>query len=54
MFLGAFVGAQLLLHTELFVPLALALLLLAAASVTIHRLSAAESAAETWGAPTSK
>jgi len=41
MFLGAFVGAQLVLHGHLVLTLSLALLLLAVVSVTTHRLSAA-------------
>jgi uncharacterized membrane protein YoaK (UPF0700 family) len=42
MFLGAFTGAQLLLHTGIPVVLALALALLLLASVTVRRLSAAD------------
>ncbi|MET8809676.1 YoaK family protein [Streptomyces sp. NPDC004546] len=44
MFLGAFVGAQLVLHGHLVLTLSLALLLLALTSVTTHRLSAADPA----------
>jgi uncharacterized membrane protein YoaK (UPF0700 family) len=44
MFLGAFVGAQLVLHGHLVLTLSLALLLLAVISVTTHRLSAADPA----------
>ncbi|WP_369264362.1 DUF1275 family protein [Streptomyces sp. R35] len=42
MFLGAFVGAQLVLHGHLVLSLSLALLLLAVTCVTAHRLSAAD------------
>jgi uncharacterized membrane protein YoaK (UPF0700 family) len=42
MFLGALVGAELLLHGHLVLTLGLALLLLAATSVTTHRLSTAD------------
>jgi uncharacterized membrane protein YoaK (UPF0700 family) len=50
MFLGAFVGAQLVLHGHLVLTLSLALLLLAVTSVTTHRLSAADPA---WTRPPS-
>ncbi|WP_316781709.1 YoaK family protein [Streptomyces sasae] len=42
MFLGALVGAELLLHGHLVLTLGLALLLLATVSVTTHRLSTAD------------
>ncbi|POX57250.1 DUF1275 domain-containing protein [Streptomyces sp. Ru71] len=42
MFLGALVGALLVLHGHLVLTLGLALLLLAATSVTVHRLAATE------------
>ncbi|MFF4349748.1 YoaK family protein [Streptomyces sp. NPDC001530] len=48
MFLGALVGAVLLLHTELALTLGLALLLLAVTSVAAHRLSASDDA---WTRP---
>jgi hypothetical protein len=44
MFLGAFAGAQLVLHGHLVLTLSLVLLLLAVTSVTTHRLSAADPA----------
>ncbi|MFF7987460.1 YoaK family protein [Streptomyces sp. NPDC007901] len=44
MFLGALVGAELLLHGHLVLTLGLALLLLAATSVTSHRVSTADAA----------
>ncbi|WP_316784988.1 YoaK family protein [Streptomyces sasae] len=44
MFLGAFVGAQLVLHGHLVLTLSLALILLAVISVATHRLSAADPA----------
>ncbi|MBX7553891.1 YoaK family protein [Streptomyces sp. NPDC004232] len=44
MLLGAFAGAQLVLHGHLVLTLGLALLLLALVSVTTHRLSAADPA----------
>ncbi|WP_331769227.1 DUF1275 domain-containing protein (plasmid) [Embleya sp. NBC_00888] len=50
MFLGALVGAVLLLHTQLALPLGLALALLAVTSVATHRLSAAGAA---WTRPQS-
>jgi uncharacterized membrane protein YoaK (UPF0700 family) len=50
MFLGAFAGAQLVLHGHLVLTLSLALLLLAVTSVTTHRLSAADPA---WTRPPS-
>ncbi|WP_327313373.1 YoaK family protein [Streptomyces sp. NBC_01235] len=48
MLLGALIGAQLLLHSHLVLTLVLTLLLLAVASVTIHRLSTADAA---WARP---
>jgi uncharacterized membrane protein YoaK (UPF0700 family) len=42
MFLGALIGAALLLHGHLVVVLSLTLVLLAVTSVTTHRLSAAD------------
>ncbi|MEU6098259.1 YoaK family protein [Streptomyces sp. NPDC047079] len=42
MFLGAFVGAQLLMHTHLVLTLGLALALLAVTSVATHRLSSGD------------
>ncbi|MFE7835003.1 DUF1275 family protein [Streptomyces sp. NPDC057474] len=48
MFLGALAGALLLLHTDLTLTLGLALLLLAATSVAVYRLSAANAA---WTRP---
>ncbi|WP_369231328.1 YoaK family protein [Streptomyces sp. R21] len=50
MFLGALVGAQLVLHGHLVITLGLALLLLAVISVTTHRLSTAEAP---WARPQS-
>ncbi|MFF7534471.1 YoaK family protein [Streptomyces bobili] len=44
MFLGVFVGAQLVLHGHLVLTLGLTLVLLAATSVTTHRLSTADAA----------
>jgi hypothetical protein len=48
MFLGAYVGAQLVLHGHLVLTLCIALLLLALTSATAHRLSAADAA---WHRP---
>ncbi|MEV1076963.1 YoaK family protein [Streptomyces sp. NPDC050211] len=48
MFLGALVGAQLVLHGHLALTLGLALVLLAVISVTTHRLSVADA---TWVRP---
>ncbi|KUO17642.1 YoaK family protein [Streptomyces dysideae] len=48
MFLGALVGAQLLLHGHLVLTLVLTLVLLAVTSVTTHRLSATDA---TWVRP---
>ncbi|MGW2523758.1 YoaK family protein [Streptomyces sp. NPDC001617] len=48
MFLGALVGAELLLHGHLVLTLGLALLLLAATSAITHRLSTADAA---WARP---
>ncbi|MFF4833108.1 YoaK family protein [Streptomyces sp. NPDC001315] len=44
MFLGALIGAQLVLHGHLVITLTLALVLLAVTSVTTHRLSTADAA----------
>ncbi|MES4907673.1 MULTISPECIES: YoaK family protein [unclassified Streptomyces] len=50
MFLGAFAGAQLVLHGHLVLTLSLALLLLAVISATTHRLSSGDPA---WTGPPS-